>query len=137
MTALLATFFGFLASSFPELLKIFTSKQDKSHEIKVLQLQIEREKAGLSYKAEEVQARLQAVETAAIYKTYNTGIRWVDALNGTVRPVIAYAYFLLYAVIKAIYVYQDIPWMAWTDDDGAIFGTIVGFYFGMRSFKKK
>ncbi|MFO1242038.1 MAG: hypothetical protein U1E36_02395 [Rickettsiales bacterium] len=33
-------------------------------------------------------------ESRALYQTYNTGIRWVDTLNGTVRPVIAYNFFL-------------------------------------------
>jgi len=70
----------------------------------------------------------------------------VDALNGTVRPVIAYSFFMLYAAVKllsyaAIAGSNAVPFVVihdtlWTEDDAAIFAGIISFYFGQRAMKK-
>ena len=71
------------------------------------------------------------------------GLRWVDALNATVRLVLAYAFFLLYASMKAVQIsamtWPILPWqlpLIWTEEDMAIFCSIIGFYFGSRSLGK-
>jgi cellulose synthase/poly-beta-1,6-N-acetylglucosamine synthase-like glycosyltransferase len=70
----------------------------------------------------------------------------VDALNGTVRPVIAYAFFILYALVKllsyaAVANSNVVPFVVlhdtlWTEDDAAIFAGIISFYFGQRAMAK-
>ena len=47
-----------------------------------------------------IQITSDSLESRALYKTYNVGIKWVDALNGTVRPILAYSFFLLYSAVK-------------------------------------
>jgi hypothetical protein len=58
-----------------------------------------------------------------------------------VRPVLAYAFFFLYAVVKfmqlnaittnaPLYSFLDI---LWTEDDQAIFAGIISFYYGQRA----
>jgi hypothetical protein len=64
------------------------------------------------------------------------GIRWVDALNGTVRPVIAYSFFILYALVKGMQFSAGLPWLLWTEEDQAIFAGIISFYFGQRAMSK-
>ena len=84
------------------------------------------------------------VEQLSLYSTYKTGINWVDALNGSVRPVLAYSFFGMYAAIKIIQ-YKYIAKTAllveyidiiWSIDDQAIFASIVSFYFGQRAFAR-
>jgi hypothetical protein len=67
----------------------------KKHELAVMQLQMQMQAQGHQEQLEEINAQADISESAALYKTYTTGISWVDALNGTVRPVIAYAFFVL------------------------------------------
>ncbi len=104
------------------------------------QIKQEREQeneAGISFTTSQpAKAAADIAESRALYKTYNTGIKWVDVLNGTVRPVIAYSFFILYAVIKAMQFSADLPWLLWTVEDQAIFAGIISFYFGQRAMSK-
>jgi hypothetical protein len=97
MITLLGSLLGFLSAAFPDFLKLFRDAQDRKHELKILEMQMEQQKLGASQRLEEIQVNADIAESQALYRTYNTGIRWVDALNGTVRPVIAYSFFILYA----------------------------------------
>jgi hypothetical protein len=69
----------------------------------------------------------------------------VDALNGTVRPVLAYAFFLLYFTVKCMqfalidWGQPPLPWQVqalWGAEDQAIFAGIIAFYYGQRAMGK-
>lgn len=149
MMTLLGSLLGFIGATFPDLLKLFRDTQDRKHELKILEMQMEQQRQGHTQRLEEitVQGNMQAdiAESQALYKTYTTGIDWVDALNGTVRPVIAYAFFILYATVKIIS-YSAMPEATtsisiiygtlWTEEDAAIFAGIISFYFGQRAMSK-
>ncbi|MBL0319353.1 MAG: hypothetical protein IPP74_08720 [Alphaproteobacteria bacterium] len=91
---------------------------------------------GHQEKLEETNAQADIAESQALYKTYTSGIGWVDALNGTVRPVIAYSFFILYATVKVMHFSTNLPWLLWTEEDQAIFSGIISFYFGQRAMSK-
>ncbi|AIL64476.1 hypothetical protein NOVO_00325 [Rickettsiales bacterium Ac37b] len=144
MVTLLAAIAGFIGSICPEILKIIRDKNDKKHELEILDRQLELQKSGFTYRLQEIESSYAMSEARAIYKTYKTGIHWVDALNGTVRPVLAYAFFILYTLVKILqysmmeanlplYIYLDILWSV---DDQAIFVAIISFYFGQRALNK-
>ncbi len=144
MITLLATLTGFISSLIPEIMKYFVDKNDKKHEIQILEYQLQINKLNNNRKLEEIASLQNNSEAQAIYKTYKTGIYWVDSLNGTVRPVLAYAFFAIYSFIKflqykiviasaAIYEVIDILWNV---DDQAIFAGIISFYFGQRTISK-
>ncbi len=150
MMTLLGSLLGFISSTFPDLVKIFRDMQDKKHEIKILEMQLEQQRIVPPQRPEEIvfQGNIQAdiAESQALYATYNTGISWVDAFNGTVRPVIAYSFFILYAAIKVLSYYAApapesislsiIYSTLWTNEDSAIFAGIISFYFGQRAMNK-
>lgn len=137
MMTLIASFLGLLTSAFPDVLKMFRDAQDRKHELTILQMQMQQQAQGHSERLEEinVQADIAEMNSLANRVPVKTGVLWVDALNGTVRPVITYAFFLLYAYIK---VQQAIhtPWMLWAEEDQAIFAAIISFYFGQRAMSK-
>ena len=144
MITLLATLTGFISSLIPEIMKYFVDKNDKKHEIQIVEYQLQINKLNNNRKLEEIASLQNNSEAQAIYKTYKTGIYWVDSLNGTVRPVLAYAFFAIYSFIKflqykiviasaAIYEVIDILWNV---DDQAIFAGIISFYFGQRTISK-
>ncbi|AFC74007.1 hypothetical protein [Rickettsia montanensis] len=80
-------------------------------------------------------------EQYSLYSTYKSGVSWVDALNGSVRPVLAYSFFAMYGGVQyksfkssALLVeYLDI---LWSIEDQTIFAEIISFYFGQRTFSK-
>lgn len=146
MITLLGSLIGFVSAAFPELLKLFQDKQDRKHELAVLDRQMQLRFEERSERLDAISQTIGAEQMKALYHTYKTDIRWVDALNGTVRPVLAYAFFMLYAVVKGWQVYlatdASIPLsvmasVLWGQEDQAIFAGIISFYYGQRAMAKR
>ena len=136
MITALASLFGFLSSLLPELVAVYKDRADREHELKILSLQLEQQREGHTARLEEIRAQGEVLTNRALYKTWYSGVPWVDALSGTVRPVIAYAFFLLYAAVKVMQMHTGLPWLLWTEEDQAIFAGIISFYYGQRAFGK-
>ena len=159
---LFATIIGFLGSIIPEIFKSYNENKDREHEARILEMQLAAQKDGHFARLEEIGAMADMAEESAIYATYKTGVEWVDALNGTVRPIITYLFFMLFAGIKFLTIvslfkyglplvniipgdlaadalpWQKMPTIAvnpaiWGSEDTIIFATIISFYFGQRA----
>jgi len=145
MITLLASIAGFISSLIPEILKFLRDKYDKQHELNVMTKQIEFSQISPNQRSpEEIQMTCDVMERASLYSTYKTGISWVDALNGTVRPVLAYSFFIMYGALKvaqyraitgSMFAIEYID-ILWSVDDQAIFAGIISFYFGQRAVSK-
>lgn len=165
MIALISTLVGFISSAIPDCIKLFRDAQDRAHEVTLLKLQIDydRERLGTvtaenaALRAQQLQAielRADSAEQVALnarLKDNLTGIHWVDALAGSVRPIITYAFFLLYFLVKcaqfSMLVDGALPWQAtmgsaqalvalWTEEDIAIFSAVIAFWFGQRAMMR-
>ena len=165
MIALISTLAVFVSSLIPECLKLFRDSRDRAHEVTLLRLQIEYDRERLAAVTADSNAarlsQLQAIEIQAAsaeqvtlnerLKDNLTGIHWVDALAGSVRPVITYAFFMLYFLIKAaqfvLLLDPAMPWQEamtapqalaslWTEEDIAIFSAVIAFWFGQRAMLK-
>ena len=144
MITLLASLVGFISSILPEAIKYFKDINDKRHELDLLDRQLEYSKSNLGKSIEEIHVSRDIFENASLYSTYKTDIDWVDALNGTVRPMLAYCFFLMYLAVKyfqykAICMSDNVVEyleVIWNIDDQAIFAGIISFYFGQRTFRK-
>ena len=144
MITLLASLVGFLSSILPELIKYFKDMNDKKHELDVLDRQIEFSKNSWHRSLEEIHIAQDMHEQASLYSTFRSDISWVDALNSSVRPILAYSFFLMYLMVKYMQ-YSAISTSAhiiehleiiWNIDDQAIFAGIISFYFGQRTFRR-
>lgn len=145
MITLLGALLGFLGALMPEGLKLLRDWQDRKHELAIMDRQMELQKLGHSQRLEEIRIGAESAEALALYQTWKTGVSWVDALNGTVRPVLAYAFFLMYAAVKTAQgtllsdagaaMSQLLP-MLWNVEDQAIFAGIISFYFGQRALRR-
>lgn len=140
MLTLFASIVGFMGSVVPEIFKLLRDKSDKAHELKILDKQIENSKNSL-LDIREIEAG--SLERRIIYKTYKTKIKWVDALNGTVRPMLAYGFFVFYVFMKlrCCNIASYVSLLAqieniWGENDYAIFAGVISFYFGQRTFSK-
>ena len=62
---------------------------------------MEMQKLGHQQRLEEIEVQADIVESKALYKHDRpVGVAWVDSLRASVRPVITYAFFLLFAAVK-------------------------------------
>ncbi len=148
MITILGSLLGFLGSIFPEVLKVYRDGRDRQHELDILDRQAIMIGKNHKYRLEEIQVQADAITAKALYAHAKpTGVGWVDAMAGTVRPVITYAFFLLYAVMKysqwAI-VYHTLGSSHWHEafistwhiEDQALFATVISFWFGQRMMEK-
>lgn len=145
MITVISSLIGFFGAGLPKVLEYFQDKQDKKHELAIMQLQMEMANNANQLQLQAVQSQENIEEIKSIYKTFNTGIRWVDAFNGLVRPVIAFALIGLYIVIEYMIfslIYSnnmltlDLIECLWSDEDQALFTGIISYYFGSRAFNK-
>jgi hypothetical protein len=160
MITLLSTLISFLAGGLPKLLDFFQDSKDKSHELRMMQMQKEREmelaERGFAAQAkiEEIKNEAVFVQTAAsqqaallnhdieIGKNAST---WVINLRALVRPLITYGMFLLlcavdgfgfYYAIETGVSFEDAMALLWDDETQIIWSSIVAFHFGSQAFKK-
>ena len=159
MLTLLSTLISFLAGGLPKLLGFFQDRADKTHELTMARLQIERElelrKAGFEAQArvEEIKVEGQAIEAeaserAALY-AHDIAIgqgasQWMVNLRSGVRPVLTYGFFGLFAFVEIggfVYAWQHgvdfdvLILKLWDADTQIIFASIISFHFGGRAFK--
>jgi hypothetical protein len=167
MLSLFSTLGGLLISGLPKLLEFFQNKADQAHELRLAQVQTERElqlaAAGFAAQArvEEIRTEQVAMETDARMteaalshdqKVLEKASRWVANYVGTVRPTVTYIFVLELVCINAFmawYLYQtpglitsidDVIRYAdliFSTDEMAMLGAIVGYWFGSRGWQKK
>lgn len=166
MLSLLSTLGGILLGGLPKLLDYFQSKADHQHELELARVQTEREKelAALGFaaqaKVEEIRSDQIAMQTEAAMtqaaldhdkQVLQSASKWVANYIGTVRPTVTYLFiFELIAINVAITWYAftspnlvqnmddllRVTSVVFSDDEMAMLGGIVGFWFGSRGFKK-
>lgn len=151
---LLSMFGGGLMRALPEVIGLWNKKTDNSHELAMLDRQIQLENTRAAARMDEIReqgdidqtlALLDAQKAALTGQMQKVGIKWVDALNFLVRPLTTYYFLGLYGLVKLATIVVALrtadPWVAiiqcWTMDDAAILAGILSFWFVGRVFDKK
>ena len=167
MLSLLSTLGGLLISGLPKLLDFFQDKADKKHEMELARVQTERELAlareGFiaQQKVEEIrsdqiamqsEAHMQQAALAHDAKILDKSSKWVVNYVGTVRPTITYILvlelvainvwimwhiFSLPGVITSIDDVLKFSDVVFSQDEMAMLGGIIGYWFGSRGWPKK
>jgi|TARA_R110002020_G_scaffold353166_2_gene566170 hypothetical protein len=148
MISLLGTLMGFGTSIIPEILGYFKQSQANKQELAMLEARAKYAEQISKLKVEELDAEADIAETKGIYE-HDRSIQsggFVNSLRGSVRPVITYLFFLMFAAVKGTMIYamivnQNIDWAtavdaAWDDETAAIFSAIIAFWFGNRAMSK-
>jgi hypothetical protein len=148
MLTLLGSLLGFVSSAFPDLLGLWRDSQDRKHELAILDRQMEQMKLGHNQRLEEISVEADIAESRALYQhdTQPSGVRWVDGLRASVRPLITYAFFLLFTAVKvsALIVLVNEQGMTliealpqiWDPETQALFAAVMSFWFGQRALTK-
>ena len=139
MITLIASIAGFLGSMLPEGIKIIRERDQRKYNLELIKLQMEKSTVDTQNKSNQLNLQADISEQQELYRTYKSGVHWVDALNGSVRPVVAYSFFILYAFMKIFFMINSgaSPWTIWGDEDQVIFTAVISFYFGQRAMRKK
>lgn len=167
MLSLISTLGGLLISGLPKLLEYFQDKADKAHELKMAQMQTEREMQlaaqgfAAQAKIEEIRTDQIAMQTEAQMvtgaqehdkKVLEKAAQWASTYVATVRPTVTYIFVLELVLINAYLVYFLFahPALITTIDDVIKYSDIIfspeemtllsgmiSFWFGSRQWNSK
>jgi hypothetical protein len=146
MLSLLGSVLGFGTSFLPKVMDFFQDKQDKKHELAIMEVQIRQQKEVAVQQLEMVNVGADIREIEAIQKSVkNTDVKWIDGLRGSVRPVITYCFFALFIFVEiSAYVSLTASGISslqavvivWDDEVMALFAAVLSFWFGGRAINR-
>ena len=139
MITLLGSLLGFGTSFLPEVLNYFKANQEHKHNMEMMTRRSE-----LQLEVMDKQAEIK--ETEGLYKhdSMDAG-GFINALRGSVRPVITYVFFGLFVAIKVTALIalmnsgNDLGRslsLIWDENTSGLFAAIMSFWFGGRSISK-
>jgi hypothetical protein len=147
MLSLIGSLLGFGTSFLPKVMDFFQDKQDKKHELAVMEAQIRQQKELASQKLEAVNVEADIREIEALQKSMQpSGVKWIDGLRGSVRPVITYSFFLLFVFVEvAAYLSLtaqgvsglEAAGLIWDGETKALFAAVISFWFGGRAIARR
>jgi hypothetical protein len=149
---LLGGVFGGLLRLAPEVFKIFDKKNERAHELAMLNAEMEFARLKGEIALRQVDAAITVEEMGAIgkafqeqSKTAQAAGKFVAAISALVRPTITYAFVGAYFAVKVasylIAVEQGGAWKEvlvslWNQDDVAILFMIISFWFVGRAIDR-
>jgi len=149
---LLGGVFGGLLRLAPEVFKIFDKKNERAHELRMVEAEMEFAKVRGEIAMRQADVQLQTAELDAMTQAFkeqsetakNAG--WfVSAISALVRPTVTYLFLALYAAVKvAAYLiaieqggnWKDVLTSMWGSDDLAVFNMIISFWFVGRVYER-
>ncbi len=166
MLSLISSAVGFLASGLPQVLSFFQDRADKAQELKLAQMQTERELALAErgflaqQKVEEIRTDQITLQTDADRQSaaldHDKAImarasNWVVNLNGIVRPLVTFLFIIELIAINLALTYwfmasgsvnsvEDMikaSDIIFSEDEMALLSGICAFWFGSRQWGKK
>ena len=146
MLSLLGSVLGFGTSFLPKAMDFFQDKSDKKHELAVMEVQIRQQKELADQKLEAINVNADIREIESLHKSMQpTGVKFIDGLRGSVRPVITYAFFGLFVFVEvSAYIgltaqgvsALDAANATFDEDIKALFAAVLSFWFGGRAIQR-
>lgn len=147
MLTLLGSLLGFISSAFPDILNIWKERADRNHELAIMDRQMDLQKLNHSQRLEEINVQADISESKALYShaSQPSGSPFIEALRASVRPVLTYAFFALFATVKIAALMQllnqgftvtDSIIIIWDGETQALFAAVMSFWFGQRALTK-
>lgn len=149
---LLGGLFGGLLRLAPEVLKTLDRKDERKHELAMLDRELDFTKARAEVELRRIDTELSTSELSAISdafkeqaQTAETAGKLVSAISALVRPLVTYIFIGLYALVKlaayAISLQQGGAWQQvlvsmWSIDDMAVLNMILSFWFVGRVYER-
>lgn len=149
---LLGGVFGGVLRLAPEVFKMFDRANERKHELAMVQAEMEfaRVRGEIAMRQTEAAMTVAELDTMAQAikeqaSTAKAAGRFVAAVSALVRPMVTYAFLMLYAAVKVsafgIAVEQGGNWREvlvtmWGTDDLAVFNMILSFWFVGRVYER-
>jgi hypothetical protein len=145
MFSLLGSLLGFGTSFLPKVMDYFQDKQDKKHELQLMDKQLEQQIQIGNQKLDMVHVEADIRETEALLKSQTaltkSSSQWITDLAASVRPFITYLLFVefmgLTMLLAGGYIDNVMYSLIWSDEVVGIWAAVISFWFGSRTFNRK
>ena len=167
MLSLISTLGGLLVSGLPKLMDFFQDKSDKAHELELSKMQTERELQMMErgfiaqarveeIRTDQVMMQADMEMTRAAYehdaKVLDKAAPWAATFVTTVRPLVTYLFvaelFLInIGILTYMFIHKELITnvddfikatdIIFSEDEMAMLGAIIGYWFGSRGWQKK
>ena len=146
MITLIGSLLGFTTSFAPEVLNFFKANQEHKHAMQKAQLEIDlmSKRSELKLQVLDREADIKEAEGVYQHDSIDSG-GFINALRGSVRPVITYCFFALFVAIKVTALFalmnsgtelgQALS-VIWDEPTAGLFAAIMSFWFGNRAVSK-
>ena len=154
--ALFGTLLGGLFRLAPEILKWLDKKDERKHELSMMEYQLKADELRGKIAIDTINAQTEALigvsEMNAIIEAtkaqaVQTGIKFVDAINALMRPLITFWWVLVlyttsmgvqyYMLLKNEFSAGTAVLMVFGPDEKSIAASIISFWFVDRSLRRK
>ena len=147
MMTIIGSLLGFGTSFLPEVLNYFKRGQEQKYELQRMQMEMELMAKRSELNIAELDKEAEIKETEGLYKHDNVDAGgFINALRGSVRPIITYAFFGLFVAIKVTALLSLMNQTGvslnmalntiWDDQTAGLFAAIMSFWFGNRAVSK-
>ena len=145
MLSLLGSLLGFGTSFLPKVMDYFQDKQDKKHELQLMDKQLEQQIQIGNQKLDMVYVEADIRETEALLKSQTaltkSSSQWITDLAASVRPFITYLLFVEFMALTLLlaggYIDNAMYSLIWSDEVVGIWAAVISFWFGSRTFNRK
>lgn len=136
----------------PEVIKIFDAKNERSHELAMLQTEMEFAKLNAEREMHQTNAAMTVAELDAMGaalkeqgQTARAAGWFVAAISALVRPLVTYWFVIMYSVVKIVSIqmavaaggfWKDVLVTSWTPEDASLLMLILTFWFVGRVYER-
>ena len=147
MMTIIGSLLGFGTSFLPEVLNYFKRGQEQKYELQRMQMEMELMAKRSELNIAELDKEAEIKETEGLYKHDDVDAGgFINALRGSVRPIITYCFFGLFVAIKVTALLSLMNQTGvslnmaldtiWDDQTAGLFAAIMSFWFGNRAVSK-
>lgn len=147
----LGTILGGVTGILPGVVDLFAKREQLKYEAKMLELKFQN--AEKMANLEILKADANEGKSLREHDATLGGKGFINGLRASIRPVITYCFFALFLFVKlsTAYVFwkatggdvlaSTVSWnefipIIWDSDTNAIFGAVIGFWFGGRAIER-
>jgi len=148
LSGILGSLLGFGGSVVPAITDHFKAKNEQKFELAKMEKMAQLRQAGFDQEFKMYETQADDKEHDRLIKhdiSINQGTGFISGLQKSVRPVITYCFFGLFAVIEVTLLmdalekgtdFSEAIKILWDEDTKAIFAAIISFWFGSRAIDK-
>lgn len=147
LLTVIATLLGAVSNILPAIVALLQKKNDQAHEVEMAKLNMQAIQLQAQNTIDVANVNADIGESNALYAndaSLSDNGFWAG-VRASVRPVLTYIFFGLFLSVKisalvvilnsGLNIVDAMP-ILWDDNTQAIFGAIVGFWFGARTLER-